>query len=164
VIGASHRAVARSQAAGHYFGGPRHVLVDPGRCCRCGDTVTPAADELGLQRIQVFAPLRASVLEGRPACHVADAQSLGRLTVAVHVVTCSLLSDRHPTHMITRVSTIGPPAFDSFRRRPGRQSCAMASVSSATRSGSARRMPCRIVVWSRSSSAPMSASVMSNSW
>jgi len=60
VIDASHRAVARSQAAGHYFGGSRHVLVDPCRFGRCGDTVTPAADELGLQRIQLFAPLRAS--------------------------------------------------------------------------------------------------------
>jgi len=47
-------------AAEHYFGGPRHMLVDPCRFGRCGDTVTPAADELGLERIEVFAPFRAS--------------------------------------------------------------------------------------------------------
>lgn len=47
-------------AAEHYFGGPRHMLVDPCRFGRCGGTVTPAADELGLERIQLFAPFRAS--------------------------------------------------------------------------------------------------------
>ena len=50
-------------AAGHYFGGPRHVSIDPWCTCSPGGTVRAAAYRLGLQCIDVFAALPALPLE-----------------------------------------------------------------------------------------------------